>query len=110
MIVRAREAREVCVRLCLRGMSEDTPLKYHQNDYLNMSRTWPTPIDMFTWMRESSQVLNPTKRTTGNQVMLRAGKQSFPTENTLTGYPIPSPENKYILGALCRLNRVYLYV
>lgn len=98
--VRGRSNREFAVRLCLLGMSETIPMP-HQHVCLNMSSMRTTYL--LTWMKETPQVFNPTRRTIDNWGELRTGKMVCSSEDIPTGYLIPNGqpwEHTYILSRL----------
>ena len=71
--------KELVVGLYLLAISEATPIKSHQHNYVNMSYI-RTTIDMPMWIGEWPQGHNPTKTSMGNQGTLKVGEIAFPKE------------------------------
>lgn len=104
-IVRARES---VVRLHLLVKSEATPIKPHQHDYLNMSRT-RTITNMLKWIGKAYQAsaLHKELKYAEN------GRNRFPQgkgHQLIIQYQIVSPENIHIQIGAHRLSRLCLCI
>ena len=60
---KSQKIREFSMRSSLLVLTEATPTKSHQHDYLNKVATI---VDMLKWMKTMPGDLNPTQRTTDN--------------------------------------------
>lgn len=68
---------EFAVRLCLLVMPDTTSIKPHQHDWINVSWTRLTPMEMPKWTGKS---LNSIQRTMHNWGMLGVEEMVFPRE------------------------------
>lgn len=74
-------------------MSEATLIKSHQHDYLNMSWTRKTTIDMLTCEQEKylrAWILEKICRLLTN--VDRRRNSLSPEKNTTNGYPVPNAQ------------------
>lgn len=88
-------------RLFLQGISAATPIKSYQRDYLHMSST-RTALDVLTFMEQSSEALESTERSIGNEGMLKEGEVAFLGGEHI-GYSIPIVSFEKILA-----NNIYI--